>query len=615
MPSPVPPIIAPNLTDQAVIARLQRTKEVAAQLNVLKAARDPFFWMTEMTKTSDKQVKAAMETHGFVFDIHARRDKAQSKESVSAPAIIESSRPFPKWEYLVHYLAVLHRRRIVAPYKSRTMVISWASAAHCMHMIAERPNTEVLIQSADENRSIEFLEMIKTLHVNSHPKLRERWRVPKEPYDQPYNEFVLSNGSRAIALACGPGGPDKIRTFHPTIYVVDEAAFVPELEGCRTNALSARVLQIVMISTPNPGPFEDWYQDATHIDWPMDLLEYADTIMRENQMVPGYDLGLIKPYHEKTGKTVHSLCNGGLEMRVAPNETVFARLNYRARPDATPEFIKSFRSTYTSDALWRKEMECDASALGGQRVFPEYDPNIHEVSDEDVPMEGCIFMALDPHPRTPHAALWCLVDRNNDVYLYRELWPSKQYGRSKPLRDDEEDNIYSIREYVDVIAQLEGNQVVFIGEQSMDEYGTYRENSWGERVCLRLMDQAGKAFNASAEGQKEVSYAKRYSTLGLKFSDPKKSHQVGYDTIHDYLKLRHHETKGFWPRLHIATSLTETKMEMVNHRYRPTQLGREKELDQRAVDYRSHMIDLIRYLLASGKLYYSPNESSRRRCF
>jgi hypothetical protein len=307
---------------------------------------------------------------------------------------------------------------------------------------------------------------------------------------------------------------------------------------------------------------------------------------------------------------VKSPC-AGLSMRRTKTGIAVIRAHYEADPSLTPEMVAKMRSEYTSDAHWRKEMEIEYGALGGALIYPEFSDKFHIVPDAEVPSRGCRYMAIDPHPRTPHACLWALVDPWNDIYIYRELWPSVVYGETRRLSDNDEENFYSIKEYAETIAYLEGNSIDLRYPNKTNEHGVYSQNKGGEKIIVRFMDQAGKGFRATAEGQPEENYAARYARFGIRCSDPKKSHHAGEDAIRAALKMRMHDTKGEWPRLHIAASCIETQLEFKSHKYKVEKSrDEERDLNQERAKARCHMIDLIRYLLTSPALRYIPGSVS-----
>ena len=297
-------------------------------------------------------------------------------------------------------------------------------------------------------------------------------------------------------------------------------------------------------------------------------------------------------------------------MRRTKNGIPVVRLHYTALDYATPEWIAAQRARYTSQAYWDLEMEIKYEALSGQRVYPEFDPVVHVVQDCEIPQSGCRYMSIDPHPRTPHAMLWVLIDRYSDWWVYRELWPSVVSGQPVTLRDDQEDNQFTIREYAETVAVLEGNELEWRNAETDDEYALYRRRDTGERIVERFMDQAGKGFRASGEQQREETYARRSDRYGLQCADPYKSHRSGEDAIHALLKLRKHDVRGLWPRLHIAASCQELILELLKFRFKVTRnVNVERELKQEGVEARCHQVDNLRYL-ATGALSYLPSLAS-----
>jgi len=282
-------------------------------------------------------------------------------------------------------------------------------------------------------------------------------------------------------------------------------------------------------------------------------------------------------------------------------------IHYSADPEKDETWAARERAKFTAQAFWDKEMEMKAHALDGQVVYPEFNPAIHVIPDSEVPRQLCRYMSIDPHPRTPHAMLWVGLDRWGDLYAYRELWPSVVSGVPRQLKDIEQDNSYTVKEYAWTIAWLEGNEIEWRHPESPEEEGLYREKQGGEKLIYRFMDQAGKAFKASDEATLLESYSRRYDRYGIQCSDPRKSHQAGEDAIRELLKPRRHETKGTWPKLHIAASLVELQMEFRRHRYKATRrLSEEKEVKQQGVEARRHLLDNLRYL-ATADLTFLPN--------
>lgn len=300
----------------------------------------------------------------------------------------------------------------------------------------------------------------------------------------------------------------------------------------------------------------------------------------------------------------------GLAMRRNAAGAAIVRLHYSADSTMTPERVRQIKQRFLGDeARWKKEMDMDVHALSGQLVYPDFNPSIHIIDQDQVPRQLTRYCAVDPHPRTPFAFLWVGVDRFNDVYVYRDYWPSKAYGINKRLKDSDEDPQYTTREYVEVIAHLEGNEIQWRQDVDGVEYGEYIRKPHGEEIVYRYMDQAGKAFRVSGEGTPLETIAGKFRDYGMACMDPRKAHSAGEDAIRELLRVRMWQGKP-WPRLHIARNCRELIWELLNYRYEPTRGDlRWKELSQEGQKVRSHCLDLLRYL-ATSPIDWIPNLAS-----
>ena len=192
------------------------------------AVRDTYFWMTRCTKTKDEQDPE------------------------------NPYKPFPDKPYLQVLLAYLEHypSRVKFIKKSRTMMASWTVSAWVAHQCFNRPATCAIFQSQDERRALVDVEYGKELWKNSLPVLRDRWPVTKPVDKQAQHEFQLANGSKMMAI---PRNPDDIRSAHPTIVVLDEAAFLAEAEASYNVALASNCLHLVALSSAYPG----WFAEMT----------------------------------------------------------------------------------------------------------------------------------------------------------------------------------------------------------------------------------------------------------------------------------------------------------------------------------------------------------------
>jgi hypothetical protein len=308
----------------------------------------------------------------------------------------------------------------------------------------------------------------------------------------------------------------------------------------------------------------------------------------------------------------------GVSLRRTEKNWGVLRIHYSADPDlVTPageptEKLLDLRDRISNEADWKLEMEIEWEARSGQLVYPEFDPRIHVIPDEDVPAKMVRYMSIDPHPRTPHAILWAGVDRWNDVYVYREYWPSNVYGQSRAMTDSEKEKHAdaTVKHYAETIAFMEGNRLQIVNENDRWERGRYIQQPSGERIYKRFMDQAAKGFLLGGENDDKRSISIRYRDYGIHCQDPNKRHRAGQDQVHAYLQPRHHQAMGMWPRLHITNSCRELIMELGNFRYKQTRrLTEERELKQDPVEARCHEIDNLRYLLTADISYVHGWES------
>jgi len=76
-----------------------------------------------------------------------------------------------------------------------------------------------------------------------------------------------------------PGNPDKIRSEHPTVVVLDEAAHIQEGERSYNVAAATRCLHLIALSSANPG----WFRDATEFSLPVDWPDYPGDAARKGR--------------------------------------------------------------------------------------------------------------------------------------------------------------------------------------------------------------------------------------------------------------------------------------------------------------------------------------------
>ncbi|MGA8872470.1 MAG: hypothetical protein WB460_15085 [Candidatus Acidiferrales bacterium] len=183
----------------------------------------PLLWLTRYTKTENPQY----EEQGLPF-----------------------LAGFPRKSYFVTLFdAFLARERQLYVCKSRTMMTSWAAAGFCAWS-AQWKREETVVQTMNEDKAIHLIDYVSQLLKYQEPGLSRLHPIKKQ------NAFsiVWQDGGAVDAV---PGGADAIRSFHPSLFIQDEAAHIAEGEES-LNAVVPSQARIISISTASAG----WFGDA-----------------------------------------------------------------------------------------------------------------------------------------------------------------------------------------------------------------------------------------------------------------------------------------------------------------------------------------------------------------
>ncbi len=254
------------------------------------------------------------------------------------------------------------------------------------------------------------------------------------------------------------------------------------------------------------------------------------------------------------------------------------RLHYSSDPDKDPDteagrLWLAQAKTGMSDARWKKEFEIDYHSLSGQLVFPEFDPGIHVVEEFKIdPNLWTIFMACDPHPRTPHAFVWLCVNREGEMVVKFSWWP-QDYVRP--------DFHATVKEhYAECVKLVE-----------RDFFG-------GSRGIRRVMDSAGKGMNAD----EERSYFDAYREAGISFWPAKKNRDLsGFDLIAAALKPTSFTVgneKKMKPRLTFQEGNDELVWQLKHLRFSEWRGNvTDKDPPEKAQEKRRHLVDCLAYIL------------------
>lgn len=157
--------------------------------------------------------------------------------------------PFPRKSYFTPLFEMFaSESRLFVP-KTREMLTSWCVMGDSTHR-AQWERWFVVVQTDAEKKAEELISYVRILYENQPEWMRKLHPLRGEISR---TKIEWESGGRVLAI---PAGVNKIRLYHPTRYVMDEAAFLPEAESC-FNAAQPVAQQIIAISSAGPGWFGD----------------------------------------------------------------------------------------------------------------------------------------------------------------------------------------------------------------------------------------------------------------------------------------------------------------------------------------------------------------------
>ena len=317
---------------------------------------------------------------------------------------LESTRPFPSYDYLRDILAAVDRDPFCWIVKSGQLTVSWALQVYFLH--------QVLTKRAYRLAYYCLTQMKAEGHIESR-----FWRLYQNipaHFNKPHAEF--KNG-RLTVYHDGPGtlptsfiipqaaeqgkaedAAAKMRSETWTAALLDESAFYPNL-GELHNSLVPRAARMVHVSTPNGHNF-------------FETIGLGSVQFPEKQAVSLPAAG------------AQEVRNGVL--RWVRNGFSCLRVHYSAHPDRNPatERGANWRTSgqaKTTARLWDREQECSFEVAAGWPVY-DTEPRIDE---QGKPSGGLIVKAQTYTPGLR-------VFRGWD---FGYLWPFCVFSQLKPALD------------------------------------------------------------------------------------------------------------------------------------------------------------------------------------
>lgn len=166
-------------------------------------------------------------------------------------------RPMDRLPYLPWLFELLMQEPTLFIAKSREMRVSWSLAAYCVWRCQVFARTRAMIQSQKQSKAAELVKgsgapgYARTLWERQPEWLRKRFPLAGDVEDMPSDRLTWANSSTLQGV---PSGADQVRLYHPTIFVVDEAAHIDDFQASY-DAARPVAQQIIAASSAAPGWF------------------------------------------------------------------------------------------------------------------------------------------------------------------------------------------------------------------------------------------------------------------------------------------------------------------------------------------------------------------------
>jgi hypothetical protein len=126
-----------------------------------------------------------------------------------------------------------------------------------LHYVMTHQPSKGIFWAQDEDRSIALLNYAWALYDQQEPSLKDIYPLSRPRDRQSFKNLELAEEGLLVAL---PGkDPNKIRSEHPTVLVIDEACFIENGGEAFDVALASRVPRVLVISSAAPS----WFRRMT----------------------------------------------------------------------------------------------------------------------------------------------------------------------------------------------------------------------------------------------------------------------------------------------------------------------------------------------------------------
>ena len=229
------------MTRRAIMKRLQ-------ELEVKAGCRDEHLRATKTSTDLSDRVRLKVRDALYWLQ-HYTQTKDPHWREVGA---LSPYRAFPDKPYFRPIIKALLREPILFCAKSRDLMLSWLFVGFFTHDCMTNPGVEVLFQSQTEEKAAELVDYAKCLYDRQDDDIKALYPLAQPLGKQSRLELNFGGGNRIVGI---PHGADKIRSYHPTGLLMDEAAFIPDAGQSFDEAIAA-CQKIAVLSSANTGWFE-----------------------------------------------------------------------------------------------------------------------------------------------------------------------------------------------------------------------------------------------------------------------------------------------------------------------------------------------------------------------
>lgn len=205
----------------------------------------------ELCKWGDKGIPGPLywlQRHTKTFDEHWQ-----------AKGLDSPYQRFPNLPYFPKlFMLFLSARRLFIP-KSREMMLTWAVMGYAVWACEFHQKTRVIVQCQKQEKANDLIKGVdapgyaRTLYEQQNDWLRNKCPLANRMEDFSAHRIVWRNGSVLMGV---PSGADQVRQYHPTIFIVDEAAHINDFRASY-EAADPVCIQIIAVSSAAPSWFGD----------------------------------------------------------------------------------------------------------------------------------------------------------------------------------------------------------------------------------------------------------------------------------------------------------------------------------------------------------------------